>query len=190
VGWTIKVANVNEIYLSKLREQLTTVPGFSYQGYVAAAQFTIQNGTDLEQGLKWADAAINMPFIGQKNFNTLSTKAQVLAKMGRNEEAGKIMQAALQLPGTTALEIHQYGRQLLAEKKNAEALVVFQLNAARNGDAWPVHVGLARGYSATGDNKKALEHAKIAVTQAPDSLNRQNLEAMVKDLSEGKAISQ
>jgi len=190
VPWTIKVPNVNEIYLSKLRQELTTVPGFSYQGYAAAAQFTVRTGADLEQGLKWADAAISMPFIGQKNFTTLNTKAQVLAKMGRNEEAGKIMQTALRLPETTVFEIHQYGRQLIAEKKTAEALAVFQLNAERNGDAWPVHVGLARGYAATGDTKKALEHAKIAVTQAPDSLNRQNLEAMVKDLSEGKAISQ
>jgi predicted Zn-dependent protease len=131
-----------------------------------------------------------MPFIGQANFSTLNTKAQVLAKMGRNEEAGKLMQTALKLPGTTSLEIHQYGRQLLAQKKYAEALSVFQLNAERNGEAWPVHVGLARGYAATGDTKKALEHAKIAVTQAPDPLNRQSLEAMVKDLSEGKAISQ
>ena len=190
VPWTVKVPNVNEIYLSKLRGELTTVPGFSYQAYDAAAQFTVQSGADLEQGLKWAEAAVSMPFIGQTNFATLSTKAQVLDKLGRSEEAGKIMQTALKLPGTTPFEIHQYGRQLLAEKKNAEALAVFQLNAERNGDAWPVHVGLARGYAATGETQKALEHAKIAVTQAPDPLNKKNLEAMVKDLSEGKAISQ
>ena len=188
--WAIKVPNANEIFLAKLRQELTTVPGFGYQGYVAAAQFTVQSGADLEQGLKWAEAAVSMPFIGQSNFSTLSTKAQVLAKMGRHEEAEKIMQTALKLPGTTSFEIHQYGRQLLGEKKNAEALAVFQLNAERNGDTWPVHVGLARGYAAAGDTKKALEHAKIAVTQAPDPVNRQNLEAMVKDLSEGKAISQ
>ncbi len=190
VPWNMKVPNVNEIYLSKLREELTTVPGFSYQGYDTAAQFTVRSGAGLEQGLKWAEAAVSMPFIGQANFSTLSTKAQVLAKMGRNEEAGKLMQAALKLPGTTSIEIHQYGRQLLSEKKNTEALAVFQMNAERNGDAWPVHVGLARGYAATGETKKALEHAKIAVTQAPDPLNRQSIEAMVKDLSEGKAISQ
>ncbi|HUJ23203.1 MAG TPA: DUF2911 domain-containing protein [Bryobacteraceae bacterium] len=190
VPWTVKVPNVNEIYLSKLRGELTTVPGFSYQAYDAAAQFTVQSGADLEQGLKWAEAAVSMPFIGQTNFATLSTKAQVLDKLGRSEEAGKIMQTALKLPGTTPFEIHQYGRQLLAAKKTAEALAVFQLNAERNGDAWPVHVGLARGYAATGETQKALEHAKIAVTQAPDPLNKKNLEAMVKDLSEGKAISQ
>jgi tetratricopeptide (TPR) repeat protein len=190
VPWTLKVPNVNEIYLSKLREELTTVPGFAYQGYDAAAQFTVQSGAGLDQGLQWAEAAVSMPFIGQANFSTLNTKAQVLAKLGRAEEAGKLMQTALKLPGTTSQEIHQYGRQLLAEKKYAEALTVFQLNAERNGDAWPVHVGLARGYAAAGETKKALEHAKIAVTQAPDALNKQNLEAMVKDLSEGKAISQ
>jgi hypothetical protein len=154
VPWTIKVPNVNDIYLSKLRQELTTVPGFSYQGYDAAAQFTAQSGADLAQGLKWADAAIEMPFIGQTNFGTLSTKAQVLSKMGRNEEADKIMQTAVKLPAATKLEIHQYGRQLLAEKKNAEALAVFQMNAERNGDAWPVHVGLARGYVAMGEPAK------------------------------------
>ena len=69
--------------------------------------------------------------------------------------------------------------------KKDEALKVFQLNAERNGDAWPVHVGLARGYAAVGDNQKALEHAKLAAAQAPDALNKRNLEAMVKTLSEG-----
>ena len=65
---------------------------------------------------------------------------------------------------------------------------VFQLNAQRNGEAWPVHVGLMRGYAAHGDLQKALEHAKKALVQAPDDLNRKNLEAMVKKLEEGKNI--
>ncbi len=38
----------------------------------------------------------------------------------------------------------------------------------------PTHVGLARGYSANGDLKQALEHARKALAQAPDSLNRQS----------------
>jgi Flp pilus assembly protein TadD len=80
------------------------------------------------------------------------------------------------------LEIHQYGRQLLAANKPEEAMVVFQFNKERNGDAWPVHVGLARGYAAAGDKAKALEHAKLALQQAPDDLNRNSLQAMIKTL--------
>jgi len=187
--WTIKAVDADDIYITKLRQELTNVPGFNYQAYMAAAQFCVQAGTHLEDGLKWADAAISMTFVGQSNFDTLSTKALVLSKMGRDPEAKTAMQTALRLPGTTALQIHLYGRQLLTMKKNSEAMEVFQYNNERNGDAWPVHVGLARGYAATGDNGKALEHAKKAAQQAPDDLNRQSLEAMVKSLSEGKGIN-
>ncbi|MBK8705059.1 MAG: hypothetical protein IPN33_16840 [Saprospiraceae bacterium] len=47
-----------------------------------------------------------------------------------------------------------------------------------------------RGYSAMGDLKNALKHAKIALGQAPDDVNKRNLEASVKMLEEGKALAQ
>ena len=188
-AWTVKVPDVNQIYLTSLSKELTTVPGFNYQGYVNASQFCLQANTNLEQCLQWADAAVKMPFIGQTNFSTLGNKAQVLAKMGREAEAHTLMQTAIKLPGTTSIEIHQYGRQLLAAKKTAEALAVFQYNAQRFGDAWPTSVGLARAYSATGDLPKALDYAKKALPQAPDEINRKSLEAMVQALSEGKPVT-
>jgi hypothetical protein len=188
IPWKIKVENANEIYISKLKEQLPGVPGFDYKSYDAAAQFALQAKTNLDQALQWAEAAVSMPGVGQTNFGTLSTKALVLSAMEMNTDAAALMQTALHLPATTPLEIHQYGRQLLTMKKTAEALDVFKYNAQRNGDAWPVHVGLARGYSAVGDSQQALEHAKKALPQAPDDLNRKSLEAMVKALSEGQSI--
>jgi hypothetical protein len=190
VPWTVKPENLNDVYISRLTHELTNMPGFDSRSYAAAARFCVNQNTNLEQGLKWAEAAVSMPGIGQANFNNLSTKALVLSAMGRNPEAKKVMETAIHLPGTTPVEIHQYGRQLITAKKNAEALEIFKYNAERNGDTWPVHVGLARGYAATGDNAKALEHAKKALTQAPDDLNRQGLETMVKTLSEGKPLTQ
>ena len=185
VPWSIKVPNVADLYITRLRQELTSVPGFSHEGYLAAAQYSLQSGKSLEQGLQWAESAISMPFVGQQDFNTLSLKAQILTKLGRGAEAKPIMQTALHASTTTPLEIHQYGRQLLAEKEIDQALEVFQYNAERNGDAWPVHVGLARGYAAKGDAKTALEHARKALPQAPDELNRKTLEAMIDTLSKG-----
>jgi len=185
VPWNIKVPNVGDVYVSHLRQELTSVPGFSHEAYLAAAQYCLQAGKNLDQGLQWADAAITLPFIGQQNFNTLSVKAQILTKLGREAEAKPIMEVALHSPTTTPIEIHQYGRQLLAEKKTDEAMKVFQYNADRNGDTWPVHVGLARGYAASGDAKQALEHARKALPQAPDDLNRKGLEAIIDALSKG-----
>jgi Protein of unknown function (DUF2911) len=190
IPWTIKVENISDIYVSQMRQELTNAVGFNYRAYTAAAQYCVQENTHLDDALKWADAAIGMTFVGEKNFETLSTKALVLSKLGREAEAKSTMDAALKHPTATPIQIHQYGRQLLTAKKSAEALEVFKLNAERNGDAWPVHVGLARGYAAVGDNKQALEHARKALAQAPDPQNRQNLESMVKTLSEGQSIVQ
>jgi len=190
VPWTIKVSDANEIYFSRLPHELTSVPGFLPEGYDTAVRFCLKANIHLDQALKWADAAIGAPYVGRTDFNTLSVKALVLSKMGRDSEAKTVMQTALHHPTATPADIHQYGRQLLAAKKNAEAMEVFQYNAERNGDTWPVHVGLARGYSATGDLQKALEHARKALPQAPDAPNRQGLEAMIATLSQGKALDQ
>jgi tetratricopeptide (TPR) repeat protein len=190
VPWNIRVPEVNEIYVSQLSKELTGTSGFLPEGYDAAVQFCLKENIHLDQTLKWADAAITAPYIGRADFTTLSVKAQVLSKLGREDEAKTVMQTALHNPTATPLAIHQYGRQLLGAKKNAEALAVFQYNAERNGDVWPVHVGLARGYSATGDLPKALEHARKALPQAPDAPNRQILEAMIDNLSKGKPVDQ
>jgi len=186
VPFNIKVDNINEIYVTKLRQELTGAAGFNPPAYDAAAQFCVQAGVHLEDALGWAEMAISSPFLGQKNFDTLSTKALVLAKMGRDAEAQTIMQAAVHDPAATSQQIHQYGRQLVAAKKNKEALEIFKLNAERNGEAWPVNVGLARGYMAVGDYKKAAEYALKAAAQAPDPINKKNLESMAQTLAEGK----
>ena len=186
VPFQIKVDNVNEIYVTKLRQELTGESGFNPQAYDAAAQFCVQAGTHLEDALTWANLAINLPFAGETNFDTLSTKALVLSKMGRESDAAEVMQTALHHPTATSLDIHQYGRKLLAAKKNQEAMAVFKLNAERNGEAWPVNVGLARGYMALGEYKKAAEYAHKAAAQAPDPQDKQNLEAMAKSLDDGK----
>lgn len=184
VAFKIQVAAPNEIYFSRIREQLRNDTGFNWQAWTAAAQFALQTNSHLDEALQWADYAINGAFVGQPNFQTWSTKAQVLAKLGKDADAKALMQTALKDPATTVFQIHQYGRQIQNAKKNEEALEVFQFNAKRFGEIWPTHVGLARGYMGTGDKAKALEHAKKALVQAPDAINKTSLEQMIKTLSQ------
>lgn len=184
VAWNIKAPKINEIYLTRLRQELRTNTGFNSQAWIQAAQFCLQNNMSLDEALTWSDYAISAPFVGQKNFNSLSTKAQVLAKLSRADEAKTLMRTALELPGTTVIDIHQYGRTLLNAKKNQEALEVFEFNAKRFGDTWPTHVGLARGYAAIGDKAKSLEHARKALPQAPEAINKAGIEGLIKTASE------
>lgn len=189
-GWTIEVENVNAIYLSSLKHELRTVPGFSWQSFVGASQFCLQNNLDLNQALEWAEAAVSRPFVGQANFTTLSNKAMVLGALGRDEDAKSAAMLAIKHPTANALMIHQFGRQLLRAGKTKEAMAVFQANVDKYGEAWPTHVGLARGYAALGESAKALEHAKKALEQAPDDLNRNGLKQMIQQLTDGKPVPQ
>lgn len=189
VSWNISVENIDSLYLTQLRQELRNAPGFTWQAWVAAIQFCLQSNTNLDEALTWADIAISRPFVGQKNFATLTAKSLVLAKLNRSAEAHQLMTEALHLPATLPIQIHQYGRQLLAQGKTKEAFEIFDYNHKRNGDAWPIHVGLARAYAALGENAKALEHAQKALPQAPDPLNKKSLEDMIQALSSGKKLN-
>jgi tetratricopeptide (TPR) repeat protein len=189
VPFTITVDDMPALYVENMRRELRNAPGFRWQEWQAAAQYCLQQNRNLEEALTWAENAISIPGVGQTNFSTLSTKAQILEKLTRTTEAAAVMSTAMDLPNALPIEIHQYGRRLLAQGNPKEALAVFQKNAKRFGDAWPVHVGLARGYSAVGDYKTALKHAEIALTQAPDSVNRKSLEDAVVRLKQGQDMN-
>lgn len=171
VPFKIEAPNVNEIYVSKLRGELEgTTMGFTNQPWMAAAQFCAQNKINLDEALRWADNAISGNFIGREEFSSLQTKAMVLSAMGKDPEAEVVMEKAVKLPTATMLDIHQYGRSLIGTGKNQKALEIFKLNKQRNpDDKFTTHVGLARGYTATGDKKNAIKNWEIAIKNIPDN---------------------
>ncbi len=189
VPFTIKVQDMSGQYVENIKKELESSPGFSWQNWNAAAQYCLTNNTHLEEGLAWAENAISLPFIGEENFSTLQTKAQLLDKLGRTAEGEKIMMQAINHPTATVLGIHTYGRQLVSLGEKEKGLEVFKLNAEKFPDTWPVNVGLARGYAAVGDYKKALKYAKMAYEEAPDELNKTSLQAAVRKLEKGEDIN-
>ena len=179
--------DLNKTQVESFRKELRTDMGFFWLGWQTAAQWCADHNTNLEEALLWADTATNPNVLGNKNFTTLSTKAAVLGKLGRMDEARAIMQQAV--PLGSMLEIHQYARFLLQQKKTKEALQVFQTNFDKNPNQFTTLFGLARGYSGVGDYKKALEFAEKALPLA-DGINRSNVERSIALLKEGKDINQ
>lgn len=187
--WKIAVPNINELYLAKIRQELRNSTGFNWQNWNQAALFCLSNKVNLEEGLRWAERATDATTVGQENFTTLATLAQLQEANGKAEDAKKTFDRAINHRTTGVLDLHQLGRQLIAQGKSAEALRVFELNAKRNPGEWPVEVGLTRGLSAVGRNQEALEHARAALKQAPDSFNRTSLETMIKKLEAGQGVN-
>jgi len=188
----IEVPNVNQLYVDIIRKQLyaTALPASGMQeSWVSAANFCLRYKINLEEALTWADTAITDQYFGQKNFNTLSTKANVLTTLGRTEEANKVMDEAIEQPTATVQAVHQYGRQLLAAGNSTKALQIFQYNFKKHPEEkFTTYVGLARGYTAIGDKKNAIKNWETAIKNIPDNQkpNAALYEAEVKKLKEEK----
>jgi hypothetical protein len=190
IPFTVSVDDVNQLWVDDLRRDLRGWAGFSWQNWQQAAAFCAQNKIDLPEGLKWAERAVSDPYVGgQENFTTLSTLARLQELNGQPEAAKKTFEKAIAHRTAGPVDIHLAARTLLNDGKKEEAMRVWQLNAKRYPDQWPIHVGLMRGYSAMGDQKKALAEAKLALAQAPDDPNRKNLENLIKQLEQGKAVN-
>lgn len=179
--------DVTNNVLADIRQKLQTSPGFNRQTWEQAANYAQNNGGDLDEALGWVDAAIAGQFFSQKTFNNLSIKSQILTKQGKTAEAEALMKEAL--PIGTVFQVHGYGRQLIGQGKNAEALEIFKWNVKNHKDTWPVHYGLARGYSAVGDNKSTIKHLKIAMENAPAQANKDRVAANIAKAEKGEAIN-
>jgi hypothetical protein len=184
----ITVDNASQLYVENLRRELRSSPGFSWENWVAAADFCRQNNINLEEAQAWAQRASDPAQGGQENFTTLTLLAQLQTLNGHGAEGAKTLDRALNHPTAQPMDLHLYGRQLLADKKLDEALRIFQLNARRHPDAWPVHLGLARGYAANGKPQEALAEAKLALTQAPNDAARNNVNDLIQKLEAGQKI--
>lgn len=168
--FSIKVPDMHEVYLAKIRNELRSAPGFTWQNWNAAANYCYNNEVNLEEGLQWAENAINAPFIGQENFTTLQTKANLLESLNKTAEAEQTMQQAIAHTSATMQQIHFYGRSLINEGKAEKALEIFEYNKKKHPeDKFTTVVGLARGNAAIGKIKKAIKYWEQALENLPEN---------------------
>lgn len=162
--------------------------GFTSEGLNIAANWCLQNNYQLEKALDWATLATSANFPGNPtSFPALSTRATILEKLGKSDEAKAVIKTAL--PLGNAGQLQQFGRQLLAAKKPKAALEVFEFNYNKNPDQFMTLVGMVRGLSANGQYEKALEFANKALPVAPNDANKQVVQEMTAKLKAGKDVN-
>jgi hypothetical protein len=189
----ITVRDLTELYVRLFDDALgggkpTAGP---WQNWNSAAQVLLERQARPEKALEYAQQA-NNPGRGGPNFQTLATLSQAQAANGQQTEAEATFMQAIAHPTATANQLHQAGRQLLAQGMKEMAMRVFQANFDRfNGD-WPTEVGMVRGLSALGRYAEAVEHARKALAQARernDTVNTTSLESMIPKLEAGQDIN-
>jgi tetratricopeptide (TPR) repeat protein len=162
--------------------------GFTPQGLNIAANWALQNNYGLDKALEWATLATAPTFPGDPtSFSALSTKAMILDKLGRSEEAARAIKTAIAYgnPG----QLQQFGRQLIGLNKPKMALDVFQYNFNKAPDQFITLTGMARGLSANGEYAKALDFASRALPLAPNDQAKNQVQGMVDKLKANKDIN-
>lgn len=183
IPFKIEVDYVNA-QLESFRKELRTEKGFIWESWNQAAAWCVQHNVNLDEALLWANSATSGNFGGDRSFTAWGTKAQILEKLNRAAEADSIMKKTTAFANMN--EIHQYGRQLLQQKKNKEALDIFKTNFQKNPNQFTTLMGLVRGYSANGEYKNALKYANQALALAPDTNNKNNVSTMIEKLKAGQ----
>lgn len=158
--------DVDAIVIENARAELKGPAGFSWRGYMQAANYCLQNNSNLEEAMTWIDQSISM----SSGFSNLQVKAGLLAKKGENEEAKKVMEEAL--PTANAFQLNQYGYQLLGSGDTKKAIEVFSMNIEKNSNhqfIWGFTDSLGEAYLKDGNKKMALKYYKEARKLAPEN---------------------
>jgi len=164
------------IVLESLKSQLRGLPRFFWQGWNQAAQWSLRNDVDLDQGLAWADRSIGI----QANFQNLRTKAAILEKKGDAKTAQQLRDRALKV--ATETDVNTYGYQLLGEKKTDEAIAIFRKNVKDHPDSWNTYDSLGEALAAKGDKKAALENYNKALSMTTDPEQKKRINGILVKL--------
>ncbi len=167
---------VDDIVMENAAEELKGTTGFNWQGFASAANYSLLNKTNYEQGLKWIDQAIAQ----NKSFVTLNTKSGLLKALDRKSEADQVMAEAV--PIATEIELNQYGYQLLNQGEKEKAIEIFVLNTKqhpKSANAWD---SLGEAYVGQGDKKNAIINFKKALSLNPPANVKANSEKYLKQL--------
>ncbi len=78
-------ADVHEVVLASLREELKTQAGWSWNGWNEAANYCLKNNVNQEEGMKWASRSVFM----NPNSQNMMTVAKLKAAMHGNGDKAK-----------------------------------------------------------------------------------------------------
>jgi len=179
--------DVIQTQIASFRKELRggkALPG-SWQAWNQAAAYCAANNTNLEEALLWADSSLSHIFGGAGSFTAWQTKAAILDSMGRKDEAAETMKKAM--PLMDMIQGYTYGYSLLATNPK-EAFEIFKMVYDKYPNTLFSNIGMASGYSAFGDYKKALYYAEKALPQAKGG-NKAEIERNIRDLQNGKDMN-
>src|SRR5437660_4116253 len=182
VPFTVSVNDADQT-LQNIRAQMKGAGQFAWQAPDQAAQFCLTRKINLDEALRWADASIQ----NEERFENLSTKADILKALNKQNEAKTTWDQAL--GKAVAPQLYTYGRKLQNQKRGAEAMEIFKEVAKRFPQGVYGNLAQARIKSGGGDFAGAANDAKQAQAAAPTDAQKQSIQALINRLDSKQDIN-
>lgn len=186
IPFKIAVTNGDELYVKKLRDEMVSNKGFAWQNAASAANFCAQKKMNLDEAYGWVQSFIDR---NVKVFAIYNAKGAVQVAQGKQADADATMKEAINLPDATAQQIAGYGRSLIRAKREKDAMPVFDVALKRYPGNVTSLMGMASGWSALNDSKKALKFAQDALKAETNASSKANIEDAIKKLEKGEVIN-
>ncbi|MFN2475965.1 MAG: DUF2911 domain-containing protein [Chthoniobacterales bacterium] len=172
-----------ETTLPSIRSQLRGRAQYSWGPLNEAAQYCLTKKVNLDEALKWAEQSIQI----EERFENLSTKADLLEALNRADDAKKVRDHATEI--ATPAQLYTQARQLQAQKRDADAMAIFQGLVKRVPENVFGHLARARIKSAAGDFDGALAEAKAAQAAAPSEQQKAAIKGLIDRLQAKQDIN-
>ena len=182
IPFTVTV-NDADTTLKNIQAQMKGAGQFAWQAPDQAAQFCLTKKINLDEALRWANLSIQ----NEERFENLSTKADILKALNKQDEAKTTWNKALEIG--KAPDLYTYARQQQNQKKAAEAMEIFKEVAKRFPNGVFGYLAQARIKSAAGDYAAALSDAKQAQTAAPSEGQKQAIQGLIDRLQAKQDIN-
>jgi predicted negative regulator of RcsB-dependent stress response len=175
----IKIAfAVDQIVMANATELLNGQTGFIWQNNTAAANYSLTNKIDLDQGIKWSDRAIQAQ--PAPSMGPYAAKAGILDLQGKHTESEKILNDAM--AKASEIDLNAYGYTLINNKQYDKAIAAFKLNTERHPESPNTWDSLGEAYALSGDKQNAITNFKKSLSLNPPANVKANSEKYLKQL--------
>jgi len=180
----IKVSvNVPQTVEASLDKQFRGIQQYTWVSYDDAANYFLTAKADLPEGLKYVDQSIQI----EERYDNLMTKSQILAAMGKPDEAKKYSEMALKM--ANAAQSYGYARQLQRDKKQDEAFAIYRGMVQKFPDSFYTYAGESRLAVGAGNYDEAVQDMKRCQAAAPEAAKAQ-IQTLIDRLEKKENINQ
>jgi tetratricopeptide (TPR) repeat protein len=169
IGFNIELPAANDLYVTKMKEELVGYAGFDARNWVRAAKFCLDSMVQLEKGLWFINRAMDtMRMNGMIDANSLRIKYELALELKRIDDAEQCFNQMNNLIGIGAVDFFVLGRNILKRGDKERAGEIFRFNKHKfPEEKYWTNLGMALLSSASGNKKEAIEYWELVIKHTP-----------------------